>query len=153
MRRILIFLFSVTVLAGCSKMEEKKDTGMQNKTGTQQTSPDMTDPHSKMNTGGQQTSGTDSAALKLSQDAYEFEKVYEKNKTEANKQELIRKHLAAGDAFSPNGDMQHMNKESFRTSLKHYRRALELDPSNTAAKEGKELIEGMYQQIGLPVPE
>lgn len=153
MKRLTIFLFIVSFFIGCAKMEEKKETGMQNQTGTQQMPPDMKDPHSKMNTGGQQTSGVDSAAMKISQDAYDFEKVYEKNKTDANKQELIKKHLAAGDAFSPNGDMQHMSRESFRTSLKHYRRALELDPSNTAAKEGKELIEGMYQQIGVPVPE
>jgi len=152
MRRILIFIFAVTVIAGCAKMEEKKETE-QNKTGTQQMQKDMTDPHSKMNTSGQQTSGIDSAALKISQDAFEFEKVYEKNRTDANKQELIKRHLAAGDAYSPNGDMQHMSRESFRTSLKHYRRVLELDTSNAAAKEGKELIEGMYQQIGLPIPE
>lgn len=153
MKRTLIFLFAVSVIAGCAKMEEKKDSGMQNQKETQQMQKDMTDPHSKMNTGGQQTSGTDSASLKISQDAYEFEKVYEKSKTDANKQELIKKHLAAGNAYSPNGDMQHMSRESFRTSLKHYRRVLELDPSNAAAKEGKELIEGMYQQIGLPIPE
>ncbi len=152
MKRTLIFLFAVTLLAGCAKMEEKKDSG-QNQTSTQQMQKDMTDPHSKMNTSGQQTSGVDSAALKISQDAYDFEKVYEKSKTEANKQELIKKHLAAGDAFSPNGDMQHMSRESFRTSLKHYKRVLELDPSNAAAKEGKKLIEGMYEQIGLPIPE
>ncbi|MBN1633822.1 MAG: hypothetical protein JW917_06630 [Ignavibacteria bacterium] len=146
MKRILVLLFSATVIAGCDRMEEKKTTGNQENQNTKQI---PSDTKGNMNS----TAGTDSVALKLSQDAYEFEKVYEKNKTAADKQELIRKHLSAGNAFSPDGNVHHMNRESFRTSLKHYRRVLELDPLNNAAKEGKELIEGMYKQIGLPVPE
>jgi len=153
MKRLLIFLFAVAVFAGCSKMEEKKETGTQTQNGDMQMPPDMTDPHKKTEGTDPHSSGIDSATIKVSQDAMEFEKTYEKNKSEENKQELIKKHLAAGDAFSPEGNMEHMSKESFRTSLKHYRRVLELDPTNQAAIQGRGMIESMYQQIGLPIPE
>jgi len=149
MKRLLVLFFSAAIIAGCAKMEDKKTSDTQEQQNTKKTPSDMKDPHSNMSS----TTGTDSAALKISQDAYEFEKIYEKNKTEANKKELIKKHLAAGNAFSPDGNMQHMGRESFRTSLKHYKRVLELDPENAEAKEGKETIEAMYKQIGLPVPE
>lgn len=149
MKRLLILFFSAFILAGCSKMEEKKTPNTQEQQNTKKTPTDMKDPHSNMSS----TTGLDSAALKISQVAYDFEKVYEKNKTNENKQELIKKHLAAGNAFSPDGNMQHMSRESFRTSLKHYKRVLELDPENSEAKKGRETIEAMYKQIGLPVPE
>jgi len=144
-----MLLFVVSVIAGCSKMEEKKTSNTQEQQNTKKTPSDIKDPHSNMSS----TTGLDSAALKMSQIAYDFEKVYEKSKTDGNKQELIKKHLAAGNAFSPDGNMQHMSRESIRTSLKHYKRVLELDPENAEAKKGRETIEAMYQQIGLPVPE
>lgn len=149
MKRILIIIFSAAILAGCARMEEKKTADNQEKHNKKQMPSDTKIPQNEMSG----NTGIDSGALKISRDAYEFEKVYEKNKTNENKRELIKKHLAAGNAFSPDGNMQHMSRESFRTSLKHFRRVLELDPLNAAAKEGKELIEGMYRQIGLPVPE
>lgn len=92
-------------------------------------------------------------AMKLSKEAFEFDKVYEKDKSQKNKQELIKKHLEAGLKLSPNQDMSHMNKESIRLSYKHLKRVLEIDPNNKDAQDAKQMIEDMYKQIGKPVPE
>jgi hypothetical protein len=43
-------------------------------------------------------------------------------------------------------------KEKYPLSLKMYREVLRLDPKNKEAKSNKELIEGIYKQMGRPVP-
>lgn len=43
-------------------------------------------------------------------------------------------------------------KEKYPLSLRMYREVLRLDPKNSEAKQNKELIEGIYKQMGRPVP-
>lgn len=49
------------------------------------------------------------------------------------------------DALSP--------KEKYPEALRMYREALALDPENGEALRNKELIEGIYEQMGRPIPE
>lgn len=44
-------------------------------------------------------------------------------------------------------------KVKYREALRLYREALKVDPSNTEAGQNKELIEGIYKQMGRPIPE
>lgn len=142
MKNLILFVFVLVlvVMSGCSKMEEKKTTANEQQMG--QMPPDH---------GNMQQSNND--AMKMSQEAMDFEKVYEKDKSAKNKSELIKKHLAAGLALSPKQDMGHMNKESIRLALKHLRRVIALDPANKDANDEMKSIEEMYNQIGMPVPE
>lgn len=41
----------------------------------------------------------------------------------------------------------------YRGALKHYRRALELEPKHAAAAENKTLIENIYKGMGMEVPQ
>ena len=138
---LLTVILTIATLGGCSKMEEKKT----NSSTTQQQMPQMPPDHGKMQTNDE--------AMKLSQEALDFEKVYEKDKSAKNKEELIKKNLAAGLALSPKQDMGHMNKESIRLALKHLRRVMQLDPNNKDASDELKSIEDMYKQIGRPLPE
>lgn len=153
MKYISLLTLFLLVLAGCSKMEEKKET-TGNKTMPPMTKDGMNNPHSDMpEMQNKSDSQGNEVALKLSQEAFEFEKTYEKNKNEKTKKQLVEKHLAAAIALSPSSNPEHMNKETIRTSLKHFKRVLELEPDNPDAKAGKEEIVQMYEMIGVPLPE
>lgn len=93
----------------------------------------------------------DSLSLKLSEEAYNFEVTYKKNSTDRNKEQLIEKHLKAGQSYLPTDKLK-MNSKNFRTALKHFKRVLELDPNNQEALEGKIIIEDMYKVIGKEPP-
>ncbi len=153
MKYLTLLTIILVFIAGCSKMEEKKET-TGNKTMPPVTKDGMNNPHSDM-PGMQNNSDSkgNEQALKLSQEAFEFEKIYEKNKDEKTKKQLIEKHLAAAKELSPSTNPEHMNKETIRTSLKHFKRVLELEPDNADAKAGKEEIVQMYEMIGVPLPE
>lgn len=43
-------------------------------------------------------------------------------------------------------------RQKYPKSLRNYRLALKLDPKNTKAKENIALIEGIYKQMGRPIP-
>ncbi len=43
--------------------------------------------------------------------------------------------------------------ERMPNALRHFRRVLELDPDNDRVKAEIALIEGIYQQMGRPIPE
>lgn len=66
-----------------------------------------------------------------------------------------KKELAV--AYAERGTI-HMNdgaappRLKYRAALKDFRQALQLDPANTTAKQGKQLIEQIYQSLGRPVP-
>lgn len=44
-------------------------------------------------------------------------------------------------------------KQKYSTALKMYRFAVKLDPTNKVAKENIATIEGIYQQMGRPIPD
>lgn len=44
-------------------------------------------------------------------------------------------------------------REKYRPALKLYRRALQLNPSHAQAKKEKDQIEGIYKQMGMPIPQ
>lgn len=41
----------------------------------------------------------------------------------------------------------------YRGALKKYRRALELNPKHAKAAKDRDLIEGIYKQMGMPIPQ
>jgi hypothetical protein len=43
-------------------------------------------------------------------------------------------------------------KKKYKPALKHYRRILELDPSNAEAQRNKTQIEEIYTSMGRPIP-
>lgn len=44
------------------------------------------------------------------------------------------------------------SKVKYPQALKYYREALKADPKNKEALENKNLIEGIYKQMGRPIP-
>ncbi len=44
-------------------------------------------------------------------------------------------------------------REKYRPALKLYRRALALNPGHAQAKKEKDQIEGIYKQMGMPIPQ
>jgi tetratricopeptide (TPR) repeat protein len=61
-------------------------------------------------------------------------------------------HLLYGIWLTYSADSIQM-PERMSGALRHYRRVLELDPDNRRAKNEIDQIEGIYQQMGRPVPE
>jgi tetratricopeptide (TPR) repeat protein len=43
-------------------------------------------------------------------------------------------------------------RQKYPDALKLYNQALAQDPANAEAKQGKDLIEGIYKQMGRPIP-
>ncbi len=155
--RISLALILISFLfAGCSKMEEKKLTD--NKTQqNQNTTPG--NPHGNMSQDNQQkTDNTDMAsedasdpqAEKLSKEAFDFESVYSKNKTDENKKLLAEKHLDAGNYLMFKANLN--PKKKYGPALKHYNRVLDLEPDNNEAKANKKQIEDIYEMMGRPIP-
>ncbi|MCX6362017.1 MAG: hypothetical protein NT029_19630 [Armatimonadetes bacterium] len=58
---------------------------------------------------------------------------------------------AAGDAMMVKSTLP--SKPKYRGALRYFRRALELDGANQRAVGGRDLIEGIYKSMGMPVPE
>jgi len=115
---------------------------------------DKNDPHSGMNMADNTvpSDGTkDTKAEELTKAANDFDKVYEKNKSEANKKEYIEKHLAAGIYLTYEANLN--PKEKYGPALKHFKKVLEADPDNAEAKQNKEQIESIYEQMGRPIPQ
>jgi hypothetical protein len=44
-------------------------------------------------------------------------------------------------------------KQKYSTALKMYRSAVKLDPTNDVAKKNIAVIEGIYRQLGRPIPD
>lgn len=159
----LLFLVIVLPLfvIGCTKMQEKKgnetQAPVQNDINNPHSQNPMNNPHSMTqdqkvdNTDMAPESAKDETADKLSKEAYDFEKIYTKDKSEANKKQLIEKHLAAGNYLMFKANLH--PKKKYAPALRHYRRVLELDPANDEAKTNKEQIEMIYESMGRPVPQ
>ncbi len=164
MKRLLLLTLFAALIAGCSKMEEKK-TGPDSKNNTQNMQGSNQDPHTQMppnhpdisqgnmsqgsNTDMAGDDAVDKKADELSKGAYDFENNYKKDN--GLKKELIAKHMAAGDYLMFEANLS--PKKKYKPALKHYRRVLELDPSNAEAQRNKQQIEEIYQSMGRPIPQ
>ena len=159
MKKLLLLSIFALLIAGCSKMEEKKPGVDNNKTTTQ----NQMDPNAKMppnhpdisqNTQGNMTDAAgddaqDPKADELSKGAYDFEGSYKKDNN--LKKELIQKHMTAGNYLMFEANLS--PKKKYKPALKHYRRVLELDPSNAEAERNKAQIEEIYTSMGRPIPQ
>ena len=68
----------------------------------------------------------------------------------ALKQARIAAHLKFADFYMYNDNLS--PKVKYPSALKQYRAVLALDASNADAKKGADLIIGIYNQMGRPVP-
>lgn len=64
---------------------------------------------------------------------------------------LAEAHLKYGDSFMFNEQLP--PRQKYRPALKQYRSVLSLDPANKDAKAKVTLIESIYKQMGMPIPQ
>lgn len=64
---------------------------------------------------------------------------------------LAETHLKYGDSFMYNEALP--PRQKYRPALKQYRDVLTFDPKNKDAQDKIKLIEGIYKQMGLPIPQ
>jgi tetratricopeptide (TPR) repeat protein len=62
------------------------------------------------------------------------------------------------EAYTGKGDVLMNNaalppRQKYPDALRAFRKAVELDKENKKAKEGADMIEGIYKQMGRPVPQ
>lgn len=153
MKKLLLLTLFVALLAGCSKMEEKKST-TENKT-MPPVKPGTENPHQteQGDMKGNQTDmagddAMDKKADELSKGAYDFENNYKKDNNLKN--DLVAKHMTAGNYLMFEANLS--PKKKYKPALKHYRRVLELDPSNAEAQRNKTQIEEIYTSMGREIP-
>jgi Flp pilus assembly protein TadD len=159
MKKLLLLVLFAALIAGCSKMEDKKTT-TENKT-MPPVKPGTENPHQNMSqtdkgdmTQGDKTDmATDEAqdkkADELTKAAFDFENNYKKDSN--LKKELITKHMTAGNYLMFEANLS--PKKKYKPALKHYRRVLELDPNNVEAQRNKTQIEEIYTSMGRPIPQ
>jgi tetratricopeptide (TPR) repeat protein len=81
-----------------------------------------------------------------------LEPEYKKNPKAADvKATLAEAHVASGDSFMYNDQLPPRMK--YPSALKHYRAALQVDPTNKKAQANIATIEGIYKSMGRPVPQ
>ena len=66
-------------------------------------------------------------------------------------QALAQAHLKYGDSFMYNESLP--PRQKYRPALKQYREVVVYDPANKDARTKIDLIEGIYKQMGMPVPQ
>jgi tetratricopeptide (TPR) repeat protein len=67
------------------------------------------------------------------------------------KKTLAEAYLAKGDSFMYNDNVPPRMK--YPTALKAYREVLKYDANNKKAKDNVTTIEGIYKQMGRPIPQ
>jgi tetratricopeptide (TPR) repeat protein len=78
--------------------------------------------------------------------------LYKANAKDAEvKTALAGAHLKYGDSFMYNESLP--PRQKYRPALKQYREVLTYDPQNKDAQEKIKLIEGIYKQMGMPIPQ
>lgn len=90
-------------------------------------------------------------ADRLLKEADDADAQYEKTKSDNDKKICIGKQMAAANFMMFDAGLS--PKKKYRTALKRYRRVLELDPKNEEAAQNKKMIEDIYRQMGMPIPE
>jgi len=145
------------VLVSCTKEVPKEFRTNKEKQTTQQ--PQMPDDEIHRNLGKQPTGETDEPDLKkedekankLMKEADDADLKYQKTKSEADKKVAIEKQMTAANYLMLEAPLS--PKKKYRPALKRYNRVLELDPKNEEAAQNKKMIEEIYQQMGMPIPE
>jgi tetratricopeptide (TPR) repeat protein len=99
---------------------------------------------------GHDEEASDEKVAVLTKDADDADAKYIKTKSDADKKEAINKQLIAANYLMFEANLS--PKKKYRPALKRYNRILELDPTNEEAKQNKQQIEEIYQQMGVPVP-
>jgi tetratricopeptide (TPR) repeat protein len=64
---------------------------------------------------------------------------------------LAETHLKYGDSFMYNEQLP--PRQKYRPALKQYREVLAIDPAHKDAGAKVKLIEGIYKQMGMPIPQ
>lgn len=64
---------------------------------------------------------------------------------------LAETHLKYGDSFMYNEQLP--PRQKYRPALKQYREVLTIDPAHKDAGAKVKLIEGIYKQMGMPIPQ
>lgn len=64
---------------------------------------------------------------------------------------LAEAHLKYGDSFMYNEKLP--PRQKYRPALKQYREVLNYDAANKDAKTKISTIEGIYKQMGMPIPQ
>lgn len=156
---LVLFVIAGTLLfAACTKdvPKELQNSNKQVPTNKQEMPNDSI--HKNLNSGSQQQEITESdskqdqeKADKLMKEADEADAKYKKTKSESDKNVCIDKQMTAANFMMLEANLS--PKKKYRTALKRYRRVLELDPKNDEAAESKKMIEDIYRQMGMPVPE
>lgn len=148
MKKISLFLLMISLLAGCSKMEEKK-TAENNKNEGMPPHPPITGSNSQTDSksSGQKDEKA-SELVKLADDSYTK---YSSDKSEGNKKEVVKNCMAAANYLMFEAGLP--AKEKYRPALKYYRQVLEVDPKNSEAMTNKKQIEDIYESMGMPIPQ
>jgi tetratricopeptide (TPR) repeat protein len=81
-----------------------------------------------------------------------LEPLHKKNQKDAEvNAALAEAHLKYGDSFMFNESLP--PRQKYRPALKQYRQVLVYDPANKDAKQKISVIENIYKQMGMPVPQ
>jgi tetratricopeptide (TPR) repeat protein len=81
-----------------------------------------------------------------------LEPVYKTNQKDAEvNKTLAEAHLKYGDSFMYNESLP--PRQKYRPALKQYRQVLVYDPANKDAKAKINVIETIYKQMGMPIPQ
>ena len=64
---------------------------------------------------------------------------------------LAQAHLKYGDSFMYNESLP--PRQKYRPALKQYRQVLQYDKQNKDATQKIQLIESIYKQMGMPIPQ
>ena len=140
----ILILLSVFVIS-CSKMEEKKTT-------EDSKGPVHQDPMTNRSGSNETRSSdeTDEKATELTRAADEAIEKYSSDKSDKNREEVLKTCLAAGNYLTFEASLP--AREKYRPALKYYRKVLEVDPENEEASKNKNQIEEIYIQMGMPIP-
>lgn len=149
MNKIIIIFLIPVVLFGCSKLQDKKTTE-DSKVPVQQT-PSVPKTEKNLQSENKSSGQTDEKAIELAKSADEAITKYAADKSEAAKNNVITKCLAAANYIEFEANLP--AREKYRPALKYYRKVLELDPDNADAEKNKKEIEDIYKQMGMPVPQ
>jgi tetratricopeptide (TPR) repeat protein len=74
------------------------------------------------------------------------------------KPKSVEVQKALSEAYTGKADVLMNNaalppRQKYPEALRAFRKAVELDKENKKAKDGAEMIEGIYKQMGRPVPQ